>query len=179
MAWTKPRTWVAGEVVTAAHMNTHVRDNLVAGFTSDMFQNTTWNCSVHTTGAKDVNGQTINGDYVRVGPLVWAAGRTNLDTTTTFGTTGAYYYVTPPKNLASYVPTGSVSGAAVGSGFYYDNSAVDTYMIAVVAYTSNRFVFRFNNVGTSEIGLMCSTNPTAMSTADRFSFHVVYPTTTT
>lgn len=28
MAWTTPRTWVAGEIVTAAIMNTHVRDNL-------------------------------------------------------------------------------------------------------------------------------------------------------
>jgi len=30
MAWTAPRTWVTGEVVTAAMMNTHVRDNLLA-----------------------------------------------------------------------------------------------------------------------------------------------------
>lgn len=28
MAWTTPRTWVAGELVTAALMNTHVKDNL-------------------------------------------------------------------------------------------------------------------------------------------------------
>jgi hypothetical protein len=28
MAWTSVRTWVAGEIVTAAIMNTHVRDNL-------------------------------------------------------------------------------------------------------------------------------------------------------
>ncbi len=27
MAWTTPRTWVTGELVTAAIMNTHVRDN--------------------------------------------------------------------------------------------------------------------------------------------------------
>lgn len=27
MAWTSPRTWVAGETVTAALLNTHVRDN--------------------------------------------------------------------------------------------------------------------------------------------------------
>ena len=27
MAWTLPRTWVAGEIVTAALMNTHIRDN--------------------------------------------------------------------------------------------------------------------------------------------------------
>lgn len=30
MAWTAPRTWIVGEVVTAALMNTHVRDNLLA-----------------------------------------------------------------------------------------------------------------------------------------------------
>lgn len=28
MAWTTPRTWVAGELVTASMMNTHVRDNM-------------------------------------------------------------------------------------------------------------------------------------------------------
>lgn len=28
MAWTAPRTWVVGEVVTAALLNTHLRDNL-------------------------------------------------------------------------------------------------------------------------------------------------------
>ena len=28
MAWTSPRTWVSGELVTAAIMNTHVRDEL-------------------------------------------------------------------------------------------------------------------------------------------------------
>lgn len=27
-AWTTPRTWVSGELVTASMMNTHVRDNL-------------------------------------------------------------------------------------------------------------------------------------------------------
>lgn len=27
MAWTAPRTWIVGEVVTAANMNLHVRDN--------------------------------------------------------------------------------------------------------------------------------------------------------
>lgn len=28
MAWTTPRTWVAGETVTAAQLNAHIRDNL-------------------------------------------------------------------------------------------------------------------------------------------------------
>lgn len=29
MAWTAPRTWVTNETVTASHMNTHVRDNML------------------------------------------------------------------------------------------------------------------------------------------------------
>ena len=29
MAWTTPRTWVAGETLTAALFNTHIRDNLL------------------------------------------------------------------------------------------------------------------------------------------------------
>lgn len=40
MAWTAPRTWVTGELVTAALLNTHLRDNLLhlgesAGLTVD------------------------------------------------------------------------------------------------------------------------------------------------
>ncbi len=30
MAWSTPRTWVAGETPTAAQFNAHVRDNLTA-----------------------------------------------------------------------------------------------------------------------------------------------------
>lgn len=33
MSWTAPRTWVAGETVTASLINTHLRDNLLALFT--------------------------------------------------------------------------------------------------------------------------------------------------
>lgn len=29
MAWTAPRTWVHGEIVSAANMNTHIRDNFL------------------------------------------------------------------------------------------------------------------------------------------------------
>lgn len=30
MAWTTPKTWTVGEVVTAANINTHLRDNLLS-----------------------------------------------------------------------------------------------------------------------------------------------------
>lgn len=177
MAWTNPRTWVAGEVVTAANMNTHVRDNLTAAFTSAMFDNSTWNCTVDTTGSTGPNDQTIAGDYVRVGPLVNCWGKTLFDGSTNFGGSGAFYTVAMPKALASYIPTGSVSGAVIGEGFLYDQSANDTYVLAVVAYSTAKAIFRFNNVGTTELGVVSSTNPVTMSTADRLSFHLSYPTT--
>lgn len=179
MAWTQPRTWTAGEVVTAAHMNTDIRDDLTAGFTSDMFQNTTWDCEIDTTGSTGPNEQTIAGDYVRTGGVVNAWGKVLFGTPTTYGEAACAYYVVPPKACASYLPTGSLSGVTVGSGFYYDKSANDTYVLSVVAYSTSKFIFRFNNVGTTETGIVSSTNPVAISTADRFSFHICYPTTAT
>jgi hypothetical protein len=35
MAWTTPRTWVGGELVTAAIFNTHIRDNLAWLYSGD------------------------------------------------------------------------------------------------------------------------------------------------
>lgn len=55
MAWTTPRTWVAGEVPTAAIMNAHVRDNLNAlkDPPTDLDQN--WNTTISTTSTSFVN----------------------------------------------------------------------------------------------------------------------------
>jgi hypothetical protein len=48
MAWTAPRTWVTGETVTAALMNTHVRDNLLQAAAAKV---TTAGDVVYATGA--------------------------------------------------------------------------------------------------------------------------------
>lgn len=57
MAWTAPRTWVTGEVVTATMMNTHVRDNLLASLgptvSSVAALNTAWG-GTPPDGAKGV-----------------------------------------------------------------------------------------------------------------------------
>lgn len=51
MAWTSPRTWVAGETVTAALMNTHVRDNLLETTPAKV---TTQGDIVYATGANAI-----------------------------------------------------------------------------------------------------------------------------
>jgi microcystin-dependent protein len=38
MAWTPPRTWVTGELVTASMLNTHLRDNLLAAVPTGKYE---------------------------------------------------------------------------------------------------------------------------------------------
>jgi hypothetical protein len=54
MAWTAPRTWTTGEVVTAAIMNTHVRDNL-AFLKEIAYVEFTANVTVNATTAATAN----------------------------------------------------------------------------------------------------------------------------
>jgi hypothetical protein len=65
MAWTAPRTWVAGETVTAAMMNAHLRDNLKA--ITDPW--TAYTPTLAGTGWALGNG-TLNGHYSRIGSTV-------------------------------------------------------------------------------------------------------------
>lgn len=86
MAWTSPRTYVAGETITAALLNTHVRDNLLdIGGTSSAWTSftPTWfaganvvACAVTALGrykqhGKSVLVQTINVASAAVASGVW------------------------------------------------------------------------------------------------------------
>lgn len=79
MAWTAPRTWAAGEEVTASLLNTHVRDNLKAiGDAAASYTPTLTNATVG-------NG-TITGSYIQPGNLVVFRARFVLGSTSTVGT---------------------------------------------------------------------------------------------
>ncbi len=98
MAWTTPRTWVVGELVTASLMNAHVRDNLnylLAGRANDV---------AHDTGSST----TTSTSYTDV-------DATNLTVTVT------------PKSSRVLVFCHLIlesSGAAIGyAQIYGDNSA--------------------------------------------------------
>jgi len=58
MGWTTPKTWATNEVVTAANMNTHVRDNV-------SFLGSPPACSVKAAGAQSISNATtttLNAD---------------------------------------------------------------------------------------------------------------------
>lgn len=97
MAWTTPRTWVAGEVVTAALLNTHLRDNLNA--VSGIWQS--WTPTWSTTGtAPSVGNGTFTCSYTQIGKTVHYRMHFVMGSTTTYGT-GTWLFSLPvtPKTL--------------------------------------------------------------------------------
>ncbi|WP_328941513.1 hypothetical protein OG259_07520 [Streptomyces sp. NBC_00250] len=86
-----PRTWVVGEVVTAAMLNAEIRDqwtDLISSWTS-------YTPSWTATGTAPVLGNgTIFGRYKIVGKVCTVAFEQVMGTTTTFGT-GAWGWSLP------------------------------------------------------------------------------------
>ncbi len=78
MVWTAPRTWVTAETVTAALMNTHIRDNLlvtapgIATAAGKMIVTSGTNLIVERTPAQDVDagsGTGTNTSYLTLANL--------------------------------------------------------------------------------------------------------------
>lgn len=130
MAWTDPRTWVTGELVTAALLNTHLRDNLKA--IGDPWTAYTPTCS-WTVG----NG-TLTGRYRQVGKAVDLSIRLALGSTSTASSIVTF---TLPVPLRGTPGTGEPFG--VGSAWLWDNNLADNYY-AVPVKTGSADTIRLN-----------------------------------
>ena len=91
MAWTTPKTWAANDVLTAADMNTHVRDNL------DALQTwTSWTPTWTATGGTPTLGDgTLTGSYIAYGDFCTFQMSLVLGSTTSLGTTTAWAFSLP------------------------------------------------------------------------------------
>lgn len=106
MAWTNPRTWLAGETVTAALLNVQIRDNLKA--LGDPWTAYTPSWTADGTNPSLGNG-TLSGRFMQAGKLLhWRISLT-MGSTTTFGS-GAWLF-SLPTTLA--VPTNMPIGDCV------------------------------------------------------------------
>lgn len=71
MSWTAPRTWIAGEVVTASQINTNLRDNLKVGRGFQRVVRTAGNLTFNSTAwansstTLDLTLAASTGDVVR------------------------------------------------------------------------------------------------------------------
>lgn len=88
MAWTTPRTWVTSEVVTAAMMNAHVRDNMNIAVNSALGDSivtanqTTISSEVDLTGLTASFTQPANAQMIRVSGSIRYGGTTADDVAT-------------------------------------------------------------------------------------------------
>jgi hypothetical protein len=170
MAWTAPATWGASNVLTAAQLNTQLRDNLLAGF-PDAVTSTSWTPTI--TGS--IGGATASaaaGREYRIGPLqfAWAywddpqfedAGNPSL-----FGSA----QLTLPT-AAVGITAESNAGQVIGTWRLYDASVPgDSESGAVYLATSNRVQFG-RPVGNRVTGL----TPFNTEAGDLFSVYVCYP----
>jgi hypothetical protein len=105
MAWTSPRTWVAGEKPTAATLNTHIRDNFKA-------IGDAWASYTPTTSAITLGNGTLSGAYMEAGKFVTFRARFILGGTSAI--TGSPTFTLPVTGTAR---------TFTGDALYYDTSA--------------------------------------------------------
>lgn len=114
MGWTAPRTWAAGETVTAALLNTHLRDNLKALGDPMAAYTPSW---TSTGTAPTIGNGTIDGLFAEAGKFVtWSVSIVG-GSTTGWGT-GTYSITLPRVARTRFI---------VFSGVIWDASAPASY----------------------------------------------------
>lgn len=132
-----PRTWVVGEVVTAALLNQEIRDQFNSMFAAWTSYTPTW---TSTSTAPVLNNGTLTGRYMKIGRNVLCQINLTAGSTTTYGT-GNYSFSLPSTAASSGQATvGSamllaaarwngtivVSSAATTVGAFFPISATNT-----------------------------------------------------
>lgn len=161
MAWTSPRTWISGEVVTKAIMDTHVRDNLLylyglatAGFTAYTPTLTNWSLG---------NG-TMTASYIQFGKLtvamvdiVWGS------TTSSSGNLSISLPATAPAGTGSPI---------LGVGESIDTSTSQAWDLRVrIASTTTFILMHSDGAGSAQIG---TASPFTWATGDELHVLIIY-----
>lgn len=125
---TTPRTWVAGEIVSAAEMNTEVRDAITGIQAVWTTYTPSWTGA--TTNPVIGNG-VIVGRYLQVGKTIDGLIFVTMGTTTTFGS--GQWIITAPVTARAVNRQGALISMAIG-GLGYSGHAV-------MAIATNTFFF--------------------------------------
>lgn len=162
MAYTTPRTWVTGELVTDTLLNTHLRDNLLTAFPGGM----EWQSYTPTTAGLTLGNGTLVGRYYQIGGLVTVQCQFTLGTTS--AVTGGITFTTPVT-----AATDIDANIFVGVGGFYDSSAGSggryPGLVRFVSGTTMAIM-----VGTSPATNPGASNPFTWATGDIVAFSVSY-----
>ncbi len=138
MAWTAPRTWVTGETVTAALLNTHVRDNFnvtatgIAASANEFLVSTGANvlafraAALASVGPSQTTTGTSYGDLATVGPAVTLTTGSRV---IVYVTAALSNDTTGSRSKVGYVISGASSlGATDTRALLYDSSVADDFL---------------------------------------------------
>lgn len=155
MTWTSPRTWTTGELVTAAMLNTHVRDQFNA--IGDPMASYTPTLTGITLG----NG-TLTAKYLQAGKLVIGHVTFLAGSTTTYSATNLGF------SLPVAFSTALVGTSSIGNG-HVDNGAGASRRLVMVGPSGTQtanFLY--------EGGTVTDTTPFAFGTSSRIGFQFTY-----
>ncbi|MER5601525.1 hypothetical protein [Streptomyces sp. NPDC002265] len=105
-----PRTWVVGEVVTAALLNQEIRDQFNSMFAAWTSYTPTWTASSNPA----IGNGTLAGQYIKIGRTCIAAVRVAMGSTTTYGS-GGYSFGLPFASASGMDYTGPARLVAVSA----------------------------------------------------------------
>lgn len=135
MAWTAPKTWTVGEVLTAANLNLHLRDNLNALAPDGAGALPGWNPVVTQSVTP---GQTENyAEYMRLGRLIVALFKI------TFTGAGTATNVITLTGL----PATAADVSAIGGAFRYFDAGNTNRAGSIVGATTTTAKFIYDGFG--------------------------------
>lgn len=105
-----PRTWVVGEVVTAALLNQEIRDQFNSMFAAWTSYTPTWTSSTNPA----IGNGTLAGAYIKWGRTCISMIKLTMGSTTTYGS-GGYSFGVPFASASGMDYTGTARLVAVNA----------------------------------------------------------------
>ena len=163
---TKPRTWTTSEIVTAAQLNTEVRDALTGIQAAWTAYTPTW--TSNGTAPALGNG-TLTGAYLQIGNTVFWRMTFQAGSTTTYGT-GTYFWALPPL-------TPTQNPGTIGTGLFQDSSAGNTGYTYTATYLGDAGGIRYYSTSAAPAAVITSLAPVTWAVSDRIVGSGSYETT--
>jgi hypothetical protein len=141
-----PRTWVVGEVVTAALLNSEIRDQFNTMFGAWTDYTPTW--IAESGGTPAVNNGTLTGRYLKTGRTVHFLTKLTVGSTTTFGNANANWaFGLPASPSAAYngARGANVSFRLSGTGEARGSGEISTNNSGTVRNLAGGSVFSTTN----------------------------------
>jgi hypothetical protein len=161
---TTPRTWVAGEVVTAAEMNTEVRD-AVTGIQAAW---ATYTPALTASGSNPTlgTGSSVNGSYNQIGKTIIGEADIIFGTAGFAAGTGVYEISMPVAPISGSTGTGIIAG----SGVFFDASGTTFSVFQLRWQTSSTCRMIYHGGGTG----LSATAPVVPAINDRIHCIFMY-----